>query len=98
MPGNALSWSAVAVLMSSGAAVAAAVAAGGLGVWAILKTGATANRRAAATNLRRRLDIGGLLVGWIPYCGRVRESARRVNVQVLRFVIGVKFRSRMEPS
>src|SRR5882757_1744959 len=59
MPGKALNWSAVAVLISSGAAVAAGVAAAGFGVWARLKSGATANRRAAASSLRRRLNIGG---------------------------------------
>ena len=36
---------------------AAAVAAGGLGVWATLKTGAMANRRAVAKSLRRRLSM-----------------------------------------
>src|SRR5215467_5023363 len=59
MPGKALSWSAVAVLISSGAAEVAAVAAAGLGVWATVKTGVTANRTAAASSLRRRLSIGG---------------------------------------
>src|SRR5215467_8017453 len=60
MPGMALSWSAVAVLISIGAAAAAAVAAAGLGVvWAEVKTGVRASRTAAASSLRRRLNIGG---------------------------------------
>src|SRR5258708_19837083 len=84
MPGKALSWSAVAVLMSSlSVAVAAAALAveGALVVafWATVQMGRT-KRRAAARSLWRRLGLGWSLLGGDGFpCGRVREQAGSGN-------------------